>query len=352
MHDYFARREGGGRLAVLLGAYWGWPVTGGFVNTSLRIGEDWPALSLRDLGVRPAAPALQSLRLARAWSAYRSDAEALVYSGSYAPMAVFNRPSSRNILYCHTPPRFLYDQYPFYRASMTPWQRPLFRALAGYLRSRYAAAAARMDSVVANSVNVQRRVQHYLGLESVVGHPPCDVASFWWEEPQGYYLSTARLDPLKRVDLVIRAFRAMPERKLVVVSDGPERRRLERLANDVSNIAFLGEVDEKHLRELIAGCIGTIYVPRDEDFGMSPVESMAAGKPVIGVAEGGLLETVVDGQTGLLLPEAPEVDDLVNGVQRLTHTRAREMRSACVGQARKFETDVFLRRMREVVEDR
>lgn len=349
LHDYFGVTEGGGRLALTLGSEWGWPVTGGFVSQSVCCRHAWPTVTLRELGVRPGFRPRQSLSLAMAWGRYRSEVQTFVYSGIYAPMAVQNHPSSRNILYCHTPPRFIYDQRSFYLSSLPLWQRPGLLALNRYLRPRYEQSVALMDHVVVNSENVRQRVRQFLGCDSTVVHPPCDVQYFQWRESEGYYLSTARLDSLKRVDFVVKAFKEMPDRKLVVVSEGTERQRLERLANGAWNILFQGAVSDEQLRALIAGCIATIYVPRDEDFGMSPVESMAAGKPVIGVAEGGLLETIVDGETGLLLPSDPDVEHLTDAVSRLTPARARSMREACERRSMLFRTEVFLERMRAVV---
>ncbi len=159
-----------------------------------------------------------------------------------------------------------------------------------------------MHVIVANSENVQRRIKRYLGHDSIVVYPPIDTESFVWGEPQGYYLSTARLTPLKRVATIVEAFVRMPDRQLVVASGGEDEAALRRVApRGHSNIRFTGWTDEAQLRSLISGAIATIYIPVDEDFGMSPVESMAAGKPVIGVAEGGLLETIVPGRDGGVL---------------------------------------------------
>lgn len=351
LHDYFATREGGGRLALTLGRRCDWPVTGGFVSPDVPFEREWPGVHLRDLGVRPGFRPRQSVSLARAWQRYRSRAKLVVYSGTYAPMAVENHLQARNILYCHTPPRFLYDQRSFYLESMSLWQRPALMALIRYLRPRYERAFKRMDRILVNSENVRRRVRYYLGYDSTVVYPPCDVRNFHWDSPEGYYLSTARLDPLKRVDLIVAAFKRMPDKRLVVISDGTERGHLETLAAGARNIEFLGAVSEQRLRDLIGRSTATIYAPREEDFGMSPVESMAAGKPVIGVAEGGLLETIVDGETGLLIPPDPDVDDMVQAVSCLTPRRAGQMRAACERRSEMFTAEVFLDRMRDILVD-
>lgn len=349
LHDFFGVREGGGKLALTLAAHWGWPVAGGFVSDRIPFAREWPDVALHDLGVRPGIQPFQALRLARFWRRYRSPAQTILYSGTYSPMAVINHADRRNMYYCHTPPRFIYDQRSFYIASTPRWQQLVLRLLVRYLQPRYESAVRSMDRIIVNSRNVQRRLQEHLGFSSVVVHPPCDVHRYRWREPDGYYLSTSRLDGLKRVDLVVKAFRKMGDRKLLIASGGSQRRRLEKLAAGASNIVFMGEVDDNRLRDLISRCIATIYVPRDEDFGMSPVESMAAGKPVIGVAEGGLVETIVDGQTGILVPPDPDVEHLKEAICRLTPEIANGMRYDCEQRAKMFRTEVFLDKMSEVV---
>lgn len=265
-----------------------------------------------------------------------------IYSGAYAPLAHRQEHLGKSIYYCHTPPRFLYDLRAHYQASFPAWQRPLLAALRHWLQPRYEAAVRAMDVVLANSRNVQRRLHDYLGVDARVVYPPVDTDSFRWLGDDGYFLSTARLEPLKRVDVLVRAFKRMPSQRLVISSGGSELARLKALAADAPNIHFTGWLDDAQLTTFMGRARASIYVPVDEDFGMSPVESMAAGKAVIGVAEGGLLETVVDGETGILLPPSFAEDALVDAVSGLDAKRAETMRSACVLQAQQFSTARFM----------
>ena len=110
-------------------------------------------------------------------------------------------------------------------------------------------------------------------------------------------------------------------------------------------------MQQKHQRPPLLSlgrCVATIYIPRDEDFGMAPIESMAAGKPVIAVAEGGLLETVVDGETGILIKADPSPDDVMQAVQKMPPERSKDMREACERRAKQFDKDVFINKIREV----
>jgi glycosyltransferase involved in cell wall biosynthesis len=353
LHDYFEAAEGGGRLCLILAKALGADLGYGFrLPRHPFFEQPFPGRE-HDLGLRTDLPLWRQLRLARGFArdtGFARGYRAVVYSGFYAPLAVANRPDHGNLYYCHTPPRFLYDQRDFYLDRLPLWQRPLLMTFCHYLRQRYEQALERMQVIVANSETVRGRLKHYLGRDCFVVNPPCDTAAFNWRGQDGYYLSMARLDPLKRVDLVVRAFREMLDRRLIVASGGPELENIRRLAAGAANIRILGWVSEAQLGELLGRAIATVYVPRDEDFGMSPVESMAAGKPVIGVAEGGVRETVLPGETGILVRSNPDVADITAAVEELTPDRALAMRKACEARARDFDTAVFLRGMRAVLE--
>ena len=147
---------------------------------------------------------------------------------------------------------------------------------------------------------------------------------------------------------MVKAFLDMPEKKLKVISGGPDMPKIKKLAQGAKNVQMLGWVDERMLVELVGRCVATIYIPRDEDFGMAPIESMAAGKPVIGVAEGGLLETVVDGETGILIKADPSPEDVIKAVQKMRPKRAKDMREAFERRAKLFDKDVFINKIQEV----
>ncbi len=247
----------------------------------------------------------------------------VIYSGSYAPCAVHNQVKGKKVLYCHTIPRFAYDLYSHYLESLPRAARPIFKMLAAYVRKNYERAFSKMDLVIANSQNVRNRIQKYLNADAIVINPPVDTSAFKWLGQQDYYLSTARLEKYKRVDLIVSAFKKMPDKKLIVASGGSELEHLQHLASNAPNITFTGWIDHEELVRLMGNAIATIYMPKDEDFGISPVESMAAGKPVIGVNEGGVMETVMDGETGTLI--AAKVGKIVREVDALNPKSAAAM---------------------------
>ena len=156
-----------------------------------------------------------------------------------------------------------------------------------------------------------------------------------------------RLDPLKRIDLIIQAFLQMPDKQLIVASGGPHLHYLRQLAHQAKNIRFVGWTTEEQWHQLIGQAIATLYIPKSEDFGMSVVESMAAGKPVIGVAEGGLLETILPGKTGILLDPPPNIAAICQAVNTLTPDKALTMRRACQQQAQQFSLTRFITAIRQ-----
>ncbi len=354
LHDYFESAEGGGRLCLELACGLGADLGYGFkakdhpfFASGRFAGTEYQVSSMVRL------PVWRQLCLSRDFAGntgFLADYATVLYSGSYSPLAVQNHGAKQNIYYCHTPPRFIYDQQDFFLSLIPVWQRPVLRGFNSYFRPKYEKAVAEMDVIIANSRTVHDRIKKYLGRNSTIVHPPCDLDRFVWQEPEDFFLSTARLDPLKRVDMIVRAFQELPEQRLVVVSGGSEYNRIRALAAGFDNIKVLGWVDEKRLQDLISVCLATIYIPKNEDFGMSPVESMAAGKPVIGIAEGGVLETVVDGETGMLLPaDTFSVDLIRQAVRDFSRKTILEMKEVCEKRAALFSRDIFLRKMKAIL---
>ncbi|MDQ6795894.1 MAG: glycosyltransferase [Chloroflexota bacterium] len=219
-----------------------------------------------------------------------------------------------HVAYIHTPMRFAWDVNGYLAGSSFPLPaRTGLRAIAPALRRWDRWAGRRPDVLVANSRNVQRRIALRWGRESQVIHPPVDVSGVQPSaRDDGFYLVACRLLAYKRVDLAIEACARLGA-ELVVVGDGPERARLQAMAG--SRTTFAGHVARSRLQELLGRCHALI-VPGIEDFGMTPVEAMATGKPVIAFGAGGVLETIVDGQTGVLF-DRQDARTLTDAITRL-----------------------------------
>ena len=277
-----------------------------------------------------------------------SRSEFVIYSGFYAPLAVHGQSSGRRFYYCHTIPRFAYDMYWQELRGMPYLLRIPFSLFVCFLRKKYEYALSKMDVICVNSENVKRRLNKFTGLDAMVVYPPVAVSEFRNLGDDGYFISTARLVKNKRVDVIIEAFKQSPHRRLLVVSSGPELQYLKSLAAGFDNIQFSGWQTEEQLQEAIGRARCLIYLPVDEDFGISPVEAMAAGKPVIGVAEGGLLETVVHGKTGWLIEAPPTPEGVLAAVLEIDARIGESMSHACQVRAAEFSEDVFSERIRTI----
>ena len=232
---------------------------------------------------------------------------------------VISRPDALHVCYCHSPMRYIWDQYHIYRNQAGAITRALMPLMAHVLRIWDVTSAARVDTFIANSSFVAQRINKYYRRTASVIHPPVDTEEFRPASnapatPDAAYLYVGELVSYKRVDLAIDAFNQNGLR-LDIIGDGPERKRLQQRAN--SNITFHGRQSFPVLKQKLAACKALIF-PGEEDFGIVPVEAMAAGRPVIAYRRGGALDTVIDGQTGLFFnaPTAQSLSDAVAEMER------------------------------------
>ena len=245
-----------------------------------------------------------------------------------------------HICYCHSPMRYIWDQYHIYSQRAGPVTRAMMLPLSHRLRIWDESSAARVDQFIANSRHVQKRIGKFYRRESVVIPPPVAIEAFSPAPPQeigDYYLWAGELVSYKRPDMAIEAFRKNG-RKLMVIGEGPERRALERVSGD--NITFLGKVPFATLKHHLARCKALIF-PGEEDFGIIPVEAQASGRPVIALGRGGILDTVVHGETGILY-DTVDADSLNAAIESFeANGSTADYRDACVRQAGKFSERAF-----------
>lgn len=344
IHDAFLFQGGGERVAVLLSKILhGKLITGQYLPEAIHCDflEDVKPITLDAYGKHKIlAKASLTAALWRSFATMpRISADRVIFSGQVSVLGE-SRVAGTKVLYCHTPPRMLYDLAEFHRKRVPRYLLPLYDLFVPKYKVAFRKAAQNMNVICANSKNIQRRLKKYLGIDSIVVYPPCGDG-FRWLGQEDYYVSIARLDPLKRIDIIIRAFQQMPHKKLVIASSGEDEEKLKELAAPYDNIRFTGRISQKELLFWVGKSIASIYIPQNEDFGMSPVESLAAGKPVIGVAEGGLLETVVHGECGLLVDPPPTPESIIDAVEQLGPAQARSLRHQCEKQASLFSMDSF-----------
>jgi glycosyltransferase involved in cell wall biosynthesis len=273
----------------------------------------------------------------------------LIISSESGPAKGVLAPSSaRHICYCHTPMRYLWDLYPAYRNEWTAsaWKRALMAPVANYLRLWDYSTAARVDEFVANSRNVERRIWKTYRRESRVIYPPVAVETFYWKEPEDYYLIVSELVAYKRIDTAVRLF-AKNGRRLRIVGDGPEYGALKSMAR--AHVEFCGRVSDKELRELYAHARGFL-MPGEEDFGMTPVEALASGKPVVALGHGGVRESVpLEDPVGGVFYDAPEEEQLAAALAKLEKLETRISPRDLQRWAARFSEERFAREMREVI---
>lgn len=268
----------------------------------------------------------------------------LVISSESGPAkGVLVSANARHFCYCHTPMRYLWELYPAYRNDFVSSRvkRTLMTPLTNYLRLWDFASAARVDHFLANSENVRARIWRTYRRESEVIHPPVEVDRFYWKPAEDYFLIVSELVPYKRIDLAVRLF-ARTGRRLVVVGSGPEYHPLKSLA--APNIEFAGHVPDEALPELYARC-RALLLPGEEDFGITAVEALASGKPVIALGRGGVLETVPRHQPcGGVLYESPDglADALVEFERMETHVVPRDLQQqACRFSQQEFDRKIL-----------
>lgn len=249
-----------------------------------------------------------------------------------------------HICYCLTPTRYVwrYHQYAA-QEKLGRLTRLLLQPFLTQLRMWDRLAADRVDHFIAISEEVRRRIDKIYRREAAIIHPPIDTSRF---EPgsklEDYYLLVARLVPYRRIDLLVQAFNKM-DRPLMIAGRGRDEERLKELAGP--NITFLGYVPDAEIPDLMARCRAFVF-PGEEDFGIAPLQAMAAGRPVIAYAAGGALETVVQG-TGRLFAEQ-SVDAIIEAVEGYD---ADQVDSGFIrAHAQQFDVNLFERRLSQFVE--
>ncbi len=263
----------------------------------------------------------------------------LVISASHSfGKGVLTRPDTLHLSYCFTPMRYAWDDSHRYvrEFGVPPIVRSLVPLALTYVRVWDALAADRVDRFIAISRFVAERIQKYYGRAADVLYPPVDCTSAPLERtPSDRFLIVSRLLPYKRIDIAIEAFNTL-KLPLDIVGTGPEEERLRSLAGPT--VRLHGFLPDEDIRRMYARCRAFIF-PQEEDFGMTPVEAAAAGRPVLAYARGGALETVIDESTGVFFHHQTAAS-LAEGVERLLRLRFDPL--AIRQHALQFDTDHFV----------
>lgn len=269
-------------------------------------------------------------------------------TGAYSPNSI-RKGKAVHVCYCHTPPRYLYGY-----ATAREWKKNIVFKVLGeianhFLRMTDFESAQNVDYFIANSKEVASRIQKFYRRDATVIYPPIETPQAQRElHPTGggeYYLAGGRLARPKRVDLAVSACTKL---NLLLKVFGKEFAgygdELRKMAGPT--VEFLGEVSDEEKWKLMAQAQAFIFPAEEEDFGITPVEAMSVGTPVIAYRSGGVKETVVDGKTGLFFNK-PEVGELVKTIKKFEKLNLKP--SDCINQAKKFSKERFIKEMKEFI---
>jgi len=245
-----------------------------------------------------------------------SDYDLILSSSHAVAKGVKTHERQLHICYIHTPIRYAWDLRTQYLLEAN--YKGLKKILANYILDKIRVwdynNSSGVDYFISNSKYIRSRVKRCYGRDSHVIYPPVDIDSFkLTEKKEDYFLTASRFVPYKKVNLIVEAFTKIPNKRLLVIGDGPDAEKIKKIAGN--NVIFKGFLEQNKLIEYMQNAKAFIFAA-EEDFGIMPVEVQACGTPVIAYGKGGALETVINGQTGLLFSEQT-IESLVDAIDRL-----------------------------------
>ena len=272
----------------------------------------------------------------------------IISSSSCVAKGVITGPDQIHICMCYTPVRYAWDLQHQYlqEAGMTKGIKSwLARIILHYIRMWDLRTVNNVDHFIAISKYIERRIKKYYRRESTVIYPPVDVDKFeLCEEKEDYYLTASRMVPYKKIKLIVEAFNEMPDKKLVVIGDGPEFAKTKAIAKE--NINMMGYQPYEVLKEKMQHAKAFIFAA-EEDFGITPIEAQAFGTPVIAFGKGGALETIKEKETGWFFGEQ-SVDSIVSSVYDFEKIHSIKYQN-CRHRAERFSVERFKKEVKEYI---
>lgn len=347
-HDYFGAIGGGERVVLAIAKALDADIITTDTDTLKKMD---PHARVISLGPTPALPGFKQIAASwKFWSCdFSKEYDFFIFSGNWAHYAGHRH--HPNMWYCHTPVRAFYDLYSTFLQRMPFFRRQVFRIWVAFHRFFDKNAVRHIDSIITNSQNTRQRILTYYCRQAQITYPPVDVSTYSCREYGDFWLSVNRIYPEKCIELQIEVFREMPGNQLRIVGGYAAGDHASAYAAELRrrlppNVSMLGEVSDDTLHDLYSRCRGLLCTAMDEDFGMTPLEAMASGKPVIAVNEGGFRETVTP-QTGILVPRTHE--DIANAVNTLSKN-PEAGKEACIARAGEFDLVHFNKRLQKAVE--
>ncbi len=271
-------------------------------------------------------------------------------TGAYFPNSL-RKLSAKLFCYCHTPPRYLYGLPTARNYSKNPILRPIINTMNYFLRILDKNYSKNVDQYLANSQTTATRIKKFYNRDAIVINPPVAVSRsplFKGRVPEGergFYLTGGRLARAKRYDIAIKACNQLGLKLKVFGRDFANNLADLKSISD-KNIEFLGEITNDEKNKLLQSAKAFIFCSEHEDFGIAPVEAMAAGCPVVAYASGGVTETIIDGKTGILFDKL-DVASCISAIQKLENANIKT--ADCISQAQKFSPEVFIKKIQATI---
>ncbi|MDI6778308.1 MAG: glycosyltransferase [Patescibacteria group bacterium] len=298
------------------------------------------------LPLMPTAPETFNLR----------DFDLVISSSSAFAKGIIVKPKTIHVCYCHSPMRYSWDWNEKYldEQGLGSGRRILARFLLNYIRIWDKVAADRVDFFIANSKTTAARIKKYYGRESVIVHPPVEIDNLETKFPfgnlvsksGGYFLIVSRLSPYKKIEIAVDTMNKL-NLPLVVVGEGSPKyvKYLKSIAGPKTK--FLGWIPDEKVKKCFAGCRAFLF-PGEDDFGITPVEAMSFGKPVIALRRGGATETVVEGETGEFFNE-PTIEVMADAVRRFMENEKNYDPQKIRKRAEMYSKDKFVENIKRVI---
>ncbi len=271
-----------------------------------------------------------------------------IFTGIWSHYAAHRH--SPNLWYCYTPPRVFYDLYQSTSSRLPFGKQHLNHLWITCHRMLDKKSVNKVENIVAISNTVKDRIFNYYNRDADIIYPSVNTSAFRYKEYGDFWLSVNRLYPEKRIELQIECFRKLPNERLIIIGGYSKGDKMDQYVMSLKetlphNIEILGEVTEKELYDYYSRCRGLVCTAIDEDFGLTPLEAMASGKPVIAVNEGGFRETVTP-DTGMLV----EADSrkIAEAVCKIS-VNPDQYKDACIKRAAQFDISIFREKMQNLV---
>lgn len=263
-----------------------------------------------------------------------------VISGNYS--VFFNLSNVKNkIFYCHSLPKIFFDYENFYNTNIL--YKFIIKLIGIFFKKIYIKKISRFNHIIANSNYTKKKLNKFIKKKVLVIYPP--IEKFRYNKKGKYFLSNSRHEIDKNIDKIIKVFNKNRRYKLLITSQGSQTQKLKKLASNNNKIIFLGLKNKNEYKKILTNCISTINVGKNEDFGMSAIETMAAGKPPIVVNSGGYKETCKNEYNSFFLNKKNIEKDLTYLLKKFNPNKFTKLHSNCIKTSKKFDNKNFTKKI-------